>query len=177
MDAMQFAGHVSNIVDLPARPSVVGPDLDGVRMWLPNGWGVVLTGADGEHMTATAVRFADPFYPAWQDEPKWIPAVAPIASGLRPGLPSRWEESTPGGVAQVLEQLDVLSRVPPVPSPEPIGNNFACPYPACGKLAVRDLSTLDYRPARQTTECEQCGKPIHRIPENLGTARAWRIGA
>ena len=175
MDVMQFAGHVSNIVELPERPSVTGPDADGARLWLPNGWGVSLVmDAGGESAQCTPVRFSEPFRPDWRTEPEWAPAIPPIASGLPATGSGMRSYSTPVGVAQVLERLETLSRVQPLPGPV---NNFACPYPGCGQLAVRDLSTLDYRPARQTTECEHCGKPIHRFPENLGTARAWRIGA
>jgi predicted RNA-binding Zn-ribbon protein involved in translation (DUF1610 family) len=178
MDVMQFAGHVSNIAGTGERPSVIGPDKRGqVRLWLSNGWGVLLTGDDGKHREATAVRFTVPFLPGWQTEPEWIPAAAPLASGKRPGLPSRWTDMAPGDVANVLVELDRLARVAPLPAAgaEGSGDNFLCPL--CGKLAVRDLSTLDYRNDRQSTECENCGKKIHRYPGDLGSARAWRPGA
>jgi hypothetical protein len=166
---------VSNIAQVPERPVVIGPVGDGVRMWLPNGWGVAITGAPGEY-DATAIRFTGP-YGSWETEPDWAPAVAPLKYGRRPGLPSRWVGPSPVVVAAVLEQLAALDPVVPVPAPTGNGNNFLCPYPACGKLAIRDLSTLDYGPNRQSAECEGCGEPIHRYPDNVGTARAWRIGA
>lgn len=176
MDVMQFAGHVSNGADTGERPSVVGPDRNGARLWLANGWGVMVSpGTDSAHFNATAVRFAEPYAAGWETEPVWLPAVAPIDTGRRPGLPSHWQNVTPADVAGVLGKMAALAPVQPQATAEGPLNNFACPL--CGELAVRDLSTLDYRADRQSAECESCGKPIHRYPDNLGAARAWRIGA
>jgi hypothetical protein len=118
MDVMQFAGLVSNIAETAERPSVIGPDADGVRLWLGNGWGVMLVmDAGGETARCMSVRFGEPFRPGWEVEPRWSPAIAPLASGVRAGQPKVWEEVTPGSVADILEQLEELCRVQPLPGP------------------------------------------------------------
>lgn len=183
MDALQFAGAVTltdvgGDVSLHNRTDgVTGSNAAGVRVWLKNGWGVMLTVEPGtDTATVHTVRFLEPFGPGWTVEPQWGKRFAPVDSEEPMVWPGMWERLTVRQTAGILDGLSGLSRVQPLPEPVESGNNFACPYEGCGQLAVRDLSTLDYGDDRQVTDCERCGKPIHRFPALLGTARAWRIG-
>lgn len=119
MDALQFAGAVTltdvgGDVSLHNRTSgVTGPDSEGVRVWLRNGWGIKIEMEGGEgsqRATVTTLAFAGPFPDLWAAEPAWTLAMPDVDGGNRMTGPGVWPGVTRTEAASLLSAMSDLPR-------------------------------------------------------------------
>lgn len=104
--------HMNNVI---AGTCGSGND---VRVWLRNGYGIVIKNSQSSVLCIMPVRFTEPFDPDWTDEPKYEFIRRATGYGIKfsdPGHPANHVQGTDvHGAIAVLSRLYELDRVQPL---------------------------------------------------------------